>query len=92
MFILRPRMQNHHFSVLAKKIVTVFPKEDERIYYIPPKTDGHQQILSRGELPDKYRNWITTKKLGFSREKEIDEQCDNGEQAINNARKKVYSK
>ncbi|XP_043478594.1 uncharacterized protein LOC122508962 isoform X2 [Leptopilina heterotoma] len=77
-------MQNHHFNILAKKIVEVFPKEDERIYYIPPKTDGPQQLLSRGKLPDKYRNWITAqKKIGFSREKETDEQCDDGEQATN---------
>ena len=36
------------------------------MYYIPPKTEGPQQLISKGKLPDKYRNWLyDNAKLGL---------------------------
>ena len=49
-------LQNHHYEVLGKLVCKLFPTENLSIYYVDPKTEGPNQKISKGKIPDAYRN------------------------------------
>lgn len=52
----RVRLINTDFDVLSQKINTLFPNEHQAFYYVSPKLEGPSQKVSKGKLPDFYRN------------------------------------
>lgn len=44
------------YEILAKKICSLFPTGGLEIYYVEPKTEGPQQKISKGKIPDSFRN------------------------------------
>lgn len=49
-------MSNADFDILSQKIQKLFPNERQAFYYVPPKCEGPSQKISKGKLPDFYRN------------------------------------
>lgn len=49
-------MVNADFDILSQKITNLFPNEQQAFYYVPPKSEGPSQKISKGKLPDFYRN------------------------------------
>ncbi|KAJ1524646.1 hypothetical protein ONE63_011129 [Megalurothrips usitatus] len=45
-----------HYTTMVEKILHIFPKEKAETWYIPPKTEGREQVYARGKLPDKVKN------------------------------------
>lgn len=54
----RNRLLNVDFDILSQKIRNLFPNEQQGFYYVPPKSEGPSQKISKGKLPDFYRNKI----------------------------------
>lgn len=54
--VRRVRLLNADFDILSKKIQNLFPNEQQAFYYVPPKSEGPSQKISKGKLPDFYRN------------------------------------
>ncbi|XP_051168151.1 uncharacterized protein LOC127285960 isoform X2 [Leptopilina boulardi] len=78
--IKMPELKNHHFLILTKKFCAIFKKEAPDSYFIPPKTEGKNQTISRGKFVDKYRNLRTTQKeLGFFDSKNSDHEEDESD-------------
>ncbi|XP_024883588.1 uncharacterized protein LOC112462188 [Temnothorax curvispinosus] len=50
------RLTNADFDILSQKIRNLFPNERQAFYYVPPKSEGPSQKISKGKLPDFYRN------------------------------------
>ncbi|KAK3925988.1 N-terminal Xaa-Pro-Lys N-methyltransferase 1, partial [Frankliniella fusca] len=46
----------YHYESLTLKICKLFPKEDSKVWYIPPFTEGPKQRCKKGKLPDRIRN------------------------------------
>ncbi|KAK3926321.1 F-box protein [Frankliniella fusca] len=46
----------YHYETLTLKICKLFPKEDSKVWYIPPFTEGPKQRCKKGKLPDRIRN------------------------------------
>lgn len=49
-------MVNNDFDILSQEINKLFPNERQAYYYVPPKSEGPSQKVSKGKLPDFYRN------------------------------------
>lgn len=49
-------MVNGDFDILLQKINNLFPNERQAFYYVSPKSEGSFQKVSKGKLPDFYRN------------------------------------
>lgn len=54
--VFRVRLVNGDFDILSQKINKLFPNERQAFYYVPPKSEGPSQKVSKGKLPDFYRN------------------------------------
>lgn len=55
-YVYRTRLVNADFKSLSQKIQNLFPNEQQAFYYVPPKSEGPCQKISKGKLPDFYRN------------------------------------
>lgn len=51
-FCDRIQLNSTHFTILADKIVELFPDENQDTYYVPPKSEGPQQKILKGKLVD----------------------------------------
>jgi len=68
--ICRVRLFNADFDVLSKKIRNLFPNEQQAFYYVPPKSEGPSQKVSKGKLPDFYRNKLDEcRQIGLTQKK-----------------------
>ena len=54
--VCRFDLQNHHYELLGQLVCKLFPNENLSIYYVHPKTEGPNQKISKGKIPDAYRN------------------------------------
>ncbi|XP_011706165.1 PREDICTED: uncharacterized protein LOC105461364 [Wasmannia auropunctata] len=73
------RLSNADFDILSQKINYLFPNEQQAFYYVPPKSEGPTQKISKGKLPDFYRNKLDEcRQLGLiqRKRKKIDENID----------------
>ena len=52
------KIRNAELQMLAEGIAKIFPEESLFMYYVPPKTEGASQKISKGKLPDFYRNKV----------------------------------
>lgn len=63
-------MVNGDFGILSQKIHELFPNERQAFYYVPPKSEGPSQRVSKGKLPDYYRNKLDEcRKIGLVQKK-----------------------
>ncbi|XP_032689890.1 uncharacterized protein LOC116853121 [Odontomachus brunneus] len=67
-----------NFDVLSQKIRALFPNEQQAFYYVPPKSEGPSQKVSKGKLPDFYRNKLDVcRQIGLIKMKKTDENIDD---------------
>ncbi|XP_024885982.1 uncharacterized protein LOC112463699, partial [Temnothorax curvispinosus] len=86
------RLVNGDFDILSHKINNLFPNERQAFYYVPPKCEGPSQKVSKGKLPDFYRNKLDEcRQIGLvqKKRKRIDDIDDILESNINLTTKRV---
>ena len=54
----RFKFKKFHYELLARKICKLFSTAGIAIYYVEPKTEGLRQKISKGEIPDSFRNKV----------------------------------
>ncbi|XP_036148758.1 uncharacterized protein LOC105835274 isoform X2 [Monomorium pharaonis] len=89
-------LKNEHFEFIATQIVKIFPTENISVYYVPPKTEGPQQKISKGKLVDSYRNklrecrkcGIINKKRKKSQDDEDIEEIEEDAESISHEKEK----
>lgn len=78
--VCRVRLLNADFDILSQKIRNLFSNEQQAFYYVPPKSEGPSQKISKGKLPDFYRNKLDEcRQIGLvqSKRKRTDKNIDD---------------